>query len=463
MMGNPSEVNGMNGGVGGYGPSGVTQAARYREQQKATFSGMTALIGVVALVVDIVAVAVPHWGYYSPLGPGYYSQGLPSQDNTGHFGPFQSCKYAAYYSFCGSDTYFQASSWLLAAGVCAVFSVIALAAFCLFSILHVSMQLQRREIMVSFSRAVFLKFVTACIAEVMLILAVVLGALQFTLEGRTTSLYYKMGICYYLLIMLIFVVALLAVLSFLSYRKARRDPMPMVPRHQPSVQYEVRNGNGVAMTSASGLPYNNHGQPRMPTQPMAGQFTNFMQQPPPQVLPPTPGPQTKNPANGYTNGGFSPAALSVPQGGQTTILPQTYPNTAMADHQQVNFQPIRTIQPGIAQPNPIAGGVGFGTPLPALVPAGPGGGVSINPGGRGGHGLHHPSAGAHGGSMESLNSTNSSTLSQLSYGSTISTGSGHGPFRSSLKKTSRRDNASVNSESSSKRVRISLGAEQTSV
>ena len=75
MMGNPSEVNGMNGGVGGYGPSGVTQAARYREQQKATFSGMTALIGVVALVVDIVAVAVPHWGYYSPLGPGYYSQG----------------------------------------------------------------------------------------------------------------------------------------------------------------------------------------------------------------------------------------------------------------------------------------------------------------------------------------------------------------------------------------------------
>ena len=79
---------------------------------------------------------------------------------------------------------------------------------------------------------------------------------------------------------------------------------------------------------------------------------------------------------------------------------------------------------GIAQPNPIAGGVGFGTPLPALVPAGPGGGVSINPGGRGGHGGGGgvPSAGAHGGSMESLNSTNSSTLSQLSYGSTISTG-----------------------------------------
>ena len=72
MMGNPSEagmgINGVNGGGGG-------APMRYREQQKATFSGATALIGVIALVIDIVAVAVPHWGYYSPLGPGYYSQG----------------------------------------------------------------------------------------------------------------------------------------------------------------------------------------------------------------------------------------------------------------------------------------------------------------------------------------------------------------------------------------------------
>ena len=30
--------------------------------------------------------------------------GFPSQDNTGHFGPFQACKYLAYYSFCGQDT-----------------------------------------------------------------------------------------------------------------------------------------------------------------------------------------------------------------------------------------------------------------------------------------------------------------------------------------------------------------------
>ena len=69
----------------------------------------------------------------------------------------------------------------------------------------------------------------------------------------------------------------------------------------------------------------------------------------------------------------------------------------------------------------MGGGLGFGAPLPPVVPAGAGG-VSINPGGRGGMG--QPSAGAHGGSMESLNSTNSSTLSQLSYGSTISTGEG---------------------------------------
>lgn len=60
MMGNPGEMNG---------------GTPYREQQKATFSGMTALIGVIALIIDIIAVAVPHWGYYSPGGPGYYRAG----------------------------------------------------------------------------------------------------------------------------------------------------------------------------------------------------------------------------------------------------------------------------------------------------------------------------------------------------------------------------------------------------
>jgi hypothetical protein len=34
----------------------------------------------------------------------------------------------------------------------------------------------------------------------MLIAAVCMGALQFTLERSYTSLYYRMGICYYLLV-----------------------------------------------------------------------------------------------------------------------------------------------------------------------------------------------------------------------------------------------------------------------
>ena len=90
---------------------------------------------------------------------------LPSQDNTGHFGPFQTCRYTAYYSFCGhEETVFRRSTWLIVAGVCAVCSVIALAAFCLFSVLHVAIQLQRREIMVTFPRAVFLKLITASVA-----------------------------------------------------------------------------------------------------------------------------------------------------------------------------------------------------------------------------------------------------------------------------------------------------------
>ena len=42
-------------------------------------------------------------------------------------------------------------------------------------------------------------------------------------------------------------------------------------------------------------------------------------------------------------------------------------------------------------------------------------------------------------------------------------GSAQGPLRSSLKKPKNKDMHSVSSETSSKRVRLSLGAEQTSV
>ena len=44
-------------------------------QTKATFSGMTALTAVVALLLAIISAAVPHWGYYSPIGAQYYASG----------------------------------------------------------------------------------------------------------------------------------------------------------------------------------------------------------------------------------------------------------------------------------------------------------------------------------------------------------------------------------------------------
>ena len=61
MMGNPHEASGgqhMAGGSGGASNGGAGQ--------KATFSGMTVLIGIIALILDIISVAVPQWGDYYP-------------------------------------------------------------------------------------------------------------------------------------------------------------------------------------------------------------------------------------------------------------------------------------------------------------------------------------------------------------------------------------------------------------
>ena len=59
---------------------------------------------------------------------------------------------------------FNFSAWLIVAGISAIATVVCLSFFSLFAILHVAMQLQRKEIMVSFARAIFLKVVSAAVA-----------------------------------------------------------------------------------------------------------------------------------------------------------------------------------------------------------------------------------------------------------------------------------------------------------
>ena len=56
------------------------------------------------------------------------------------------------------------SAWLLIGGICAIVTVGALGLFCLFAILHVAMQLQRRVIWISFQTDLFLKLVSSAIA-----------------------------------------------------------------------------------------------------------------------------------------------------------------------------------------------------------------------------------------------------------------------------------------------------------
>ena len=148
------------------------------------------------------------------------------------------------------------------------------------------------------------------------------------------------------------------------------------------------------------------------------------------------------------------------------------PNSAMQPLPIQPVRPIQLVQPNqgisnssaptmstVSRPQMVAGppqGLNLSN-LPQVLPSGSNG-VSFTPQGRAGY-----TQMGHTGSMESLDSTQSLTLSTYFFGSSTSTGSAHGPLRSSLKKPKNKDIASVSSKSSSKQVRISLGAEQTTV
>lgn len=459
-------------------PSEIMEQSRPSSQNKATFNGATALIGILSLILTIVSVAVPHWGSYSPQGSQYFASGYRIQDNTGHFGPFQVCHYEAYYSICGSrKSQFQPSNWLFIAGICAIVTILALGAFCLFAILHVAMQLQRREISISFKKCGFLKLMSSAIAVCSNVAAVILGGIEFGVASRGNGLAYKISVCYYLQIFLIFVNILLVILSYIYHKKNLRNPGNLVPKGRASNyvtdpydnRYVEGGGNGVSMTHSSGVPYS-HGTPRLPIHPQPNShirnphqytanaissYANGHTLPTVHFTTATqPGPQTA--ANGgQVNNGFTAVGLHAPNGTSS-------PTNSSAPPQPLPIQairPIQAVQPQVATTcvgNPVGLNLSH---LPQVLPTG-GGGVSFTPHGRNNAGYTKM---GHMGSSESLDSTQSLTLSSYSLGSSTSTGSSHGPLRSSLKKPKNRDVASVSSKSSSKQVRISLGAEQTAI
>jgi len=477
-------------------PAELEANQRPTSQTKATFSGATAFLGVLSLIMTIISVAVPHWGSYGPGGPAYFSSGLSSQDNTGHFGPFQVCKYLAYYSYCGANTIYQPSTWIKVAGICGVATILMLGLFSVFSILQVAMQLQRKEIGISYKRDVFAKLVTGSLAVLANFGAVVFGAIELSISGRNKPIKYNMGICYYLQIFLIFVNILLVILSYLSHKRANKHPLHIVSRvgrsSENSYDNNHHNGsNGVSMTASSGVPYST-GYPSNQQQPPSNQSfnrnpfqsytsdamtsyanghtlptlvfdtsgnTTQATQPGPQV----PHSGATNGSSGFTAVGLHAAGSSQMNNGQPLPIQSIRPIQAVQPQihntgipiQQVSIAPNMTSSTQVMGSTVTSSGV-----VMNLNPRG-GNGVSFTPQGRAGY-----TQMGHSGSMDNI-SLNSTLSSNLSIGSSMSTGSAQGPLRSSLKKTKMKDKAldvnSVSSKSSSKQVRISLGAEQTQV
>jgi len=486
-MGSPAEFQSPSvyEGGGRGSSNGYSHGSSHSTQTKATISGMTALASVAALLISVIAAAVPHWGSYSPhhigLTSGFIGGSFSDPHNQGNFGPFQIC-YDYGISVCGGGGPFKTREFIKVAGACSLLVVFSLSGLAFFSVLHVAMQLQRREHIVSFQRAVFLKVVFSSVAALGSVLACIFGGIEFEVLGREARYSITIGVCFYLQIILIFVNTLFIIVCYISLKKAKRHPPAMVPK-RPG--YNDRTGsNGVAMTASSQYPYNNqqHGRPIQPIRPQQHQtylpqYNNNIPQLPPQSTNggmgynlndtpvfqrPQPGPQQPTSSiQGHSNNGFTPVSLVVPQSSNTSPTQVVVPIVS-SSATSVGAVPLLQTARAMKPIQPVQPQMQPRVQLPPS-PNNNGGhvhGVSFTPAGRNVH-VANPGGAGHGGSMESLNSTLSSTLS---FGSTTSTGSGVSKeLRSSLKKPKNKDTASVSSKTSSKQVRISLGQEQTQV
>jgi hypothetical protein len=194
---------------------------------------MTALASVAALLISVIAAAVPHWGSYSRhhigLTSGFIGGSFSDPHNQGNFGPFQIC-YDYGISVCGGGAPFKTREFIKVAGACSLLVVFSLSGLAFFSVLHVAMQLQRREHIVSFQRAVFLKVVFSSVAALGSVLACIFGGIEFEVLGREARYSITIGVCFYLQIILIFVNTLFIIVCYISLKKAKRHPPAMVPK-----------------------------------------------------------------------------------------------------------------------------------------------------------------------------------------------------------------------------------------
>jgi len=435
-MGRPG-TPGPGEGAGGGGKSGET---------KATFSGSVVLLGIVSFVLGVIAVATPYWGKVVPNHTSYRQTYSNAYEGTGYFGPFHGvCMYelGGYSSRCGGSD-FKTEVYLTVGGVCGMVGVVASGFFCVFSGLHCAMQIQNKQLCFKYKKNAFIALVTAVIAVASTVAAVGISAFQFGVHSKYKV---QVGYSYAIEIVLIFLNVLLAILSYMSYKKSRKGCFPRnVNPYEISPYGEVYgnegyNGEGITVTSGSGRPYDPYPSPVHNNLPAS----NYRQPPQLSQLPTFPAPHNGHqPYLAPNRNGHAPPPVQVAQ-------PQVPSVSYHKPPSNVGFKPVVGFHPPQQQQQQQAP-----RPMP------PQHGVSMMPEGRGAGGGHHLK-GPGQGSMDSLNSTQSSVLSFGSTGSFASSGSIQNPLRSSMKKTKNRDVGSVNSTTSSKKVRIAMGEEQTAV
>jgi len=399
-------------------------------EAKATFSGGVVLVGIISFVLGVIAVAVPYWGLFRPQSgdiSSYATYGAGLYENSGFFGPWNKCMYASigYRKICGDNIRYQVEVYLKIGGVCALVQVGSIAMFTMLAGLHCAMQINNKNIMIKYSTNVFLAFLSAVVAAIATIAAVLISIPQFLLRKQEFTT--EPGACYYIEVALVFINILLSVVSYLSYAKARKTNFPR--QRNP---YEI-SANSYGDDHVGGVA--DPGRGISVIHPNSGVVQGYQGGHTLSQLPQFPAPSH---AHQYINGQGQLGQHAQPQ----------VPAPASHAH-YYSGQPVAAVAPQQG--------------VPRFVPARDER-VDLNPGGR--HKTDPNKLASGGGVMGSMESLNSNQDSVFSFGSTVSSNASiNNPLRSSLKKPRNKDNVSVasNASSSKKSVRLALGEEQTAV
>eukprot|EP00092_Neocalanus_flemingeri_P035390 GFUD01038503.1.p1 GENE.GFUD01038503.1~~GFUD01038503.1.p1 ORF type:complete len:332 (+),score=66.89 GFUD01038503.1:48-1043(+) len=215
---------------------------------KTSLSFAVICLCLLSLILEIITLSIPYWGYIQPTEKMDTTQSL---EGRGLFGPFHSCVYTqgGWSKACegqkGVNIWFKTTAYIKIAGVFVVFGIVMNLVFGFLSGLNVFMIINKHDAFCLFGKNILARLVSLAFSIVATLLAVVFSSLEILNSPH----HLQYGQCFYVEICVLLIKMVILVLVCINQRRKETENNLSGGNKKIEEEPEIR----ISVTRASGM------------------------------------------------------------------------------------------------------------------------------------------------------------------------------------------------------------------